>query len=140
MPEYYIRQQFGKAPEQVFSRVGFSGDHSRTLALVESGAYQVGALNYSVWDEAVKNGKVNTQDVQVIWTTPSYPDYQWSVRGDVDKVFGAGFTDKLTKALLSMNDPALLNAFPRTGFVSATNDFYEPIEVTAKALDLMEDF
>src|SRR5262249_52730124 len=27
MPEYYIRQAFGKVPEEVFARVGFSGDH-----------------------------------------------------------------------------------------------------------------
>src|SRR3982751_5434531 len=32
MPEFFIRQAFaGKAPEEVFSRVGFSGDHSRTI-------------------------------------------------------------------------------------------------------------
>lgn len=31
MPEYFIRRQFGRAPDQVFSRVGFSDDHTRTL-------------------------------------------------------------------------------------------------------------
>ena len=52
MPEYYIRQHFEKAPKEVFKRVGFSNDHSKTLALVQSGSYEVGALNYKVWENA----------------------------------------------------------------------------------------
>lgn len=140
MPEFYIREYFNKAPEDVFARVGFSGDHSRTLRLVESGAYQVGALNYSVWDQAVKEGSVDLDSVSIVWTTPTYPDYQWTVRGDVDDVYGAGFKEKLTQALLNMKDAALLEAFPRSSFIPASNDLYQPIEDTAKALDLMSDF
>ena len=34
MPEFHIREVLG-APDKVFSRVGFSGDHSRTIALVQ---------------------------------------------------------------------------------------------------------
>lgn len=140
MPEFFLRENMKKSPEEAFSRVGFSGDHSRTLSLVASGAYQVGALNYSVWDDAVKKGEVNEANVQIIWTTPTYPDYQWSVRGDVDDTFGAGFTEKLTKALLNMKEQSLLDAFPRSSFVPASNDFYQAIEDTAKALDLMADY
>lgn len=51
-PEHFIRQALGKDPEKVFSRVGYSGDHSRTIQLVQSGAYQVGVLNHLVWDRA----------------------------------------------------------------------------------------
>ena len=51
MPEYFIRQAFpDKTPDQVFSRVGFSGDHSRTIQLVQSGAYEVGVLDYTVFE------------------------------------------------------------------------------------------
>lgn len=139
MPEFYLREAFGAAPEQIFKRVGFSGDHSRTLALVQSGAYEVGALNYSVWDQAVARGEVDLAQVQLIWTTPTYPDYQWSARGDLDAQFGEGFTDKLQRALLAIKDPALLASFPRKRFVPATNDFYQPIEDTARAIGLMSD-
>ena len=106
MPEFFLRQQFdGKAPEQVFSRVGFSGDHSRTIQLVQSGAYEVGVLDYSVWELEKKAGKVDPAQVQVIWETPTYPDYQWTIRGDVDATFGAGFKDKVQAALLALDDP-----------------------------------
>ena len=50
MPEYFIREQFGRSPDELFSRVGFSGDHSKTIALVQSGSYQLGAVNFKVWE------------------------------------------------------------------------------------------
>lgn len=140
MPEYYLRERFGAAPEQVFARVGFSGDHSRTLTLVASGAYQVGALNYAVWEQALAAGEIDTGAVQVIWTTPSYPDYQWSARGDLDQKFGVGFTARLQAALLAMKDPALLQSFARSGFIAADNGLYQPIEDTARALGIMSDW
>lgn len=139
MPEFYIREHFKKVPEDIFSRVGFSGDHSRTIALVQSGAYDIGVLNYTVWDEELKLGKIDTSKVSVIWTTPTYPDYQWSIRGDVDGKWGAGFKQKVQKALLEMKDPKLLEAFPRSAFVPAQNSDYAPIEDTAVSLGIMDE-
>ncbi|MBR9869419.1 MAG: putative selenate ABC transporter substrate-binding protein [Oceanospirillales bacterium] len=138
MPEYNLREQFGISPDELFSRVGFSGNHSRTIALVESGAYQVGALNYKVWETAVAEGKVDTSKVQVIWETPTYPDYQWTVRGDLDAAFGEGFTARLEKALLGMKDPELLNSFPRSGFIPASNQDFEPVRKVAKQVGLLD--
>jgi phosphonate transport system substrate-binding protein len=53
-PDYYIREETGKAPDEFFSQVGFSGDHGQTLKVVSTGAYQIAALNYTVYDTAVK--------------------------------------------------------------------------------------
>jgi len=136
MPEFHIRENMG-APEDVFARVGFSGDHSRTVTQVESGAYQVGAVNYSVYDNRVAEGKTDPEKVKVIWTTPTYPDYQWTIRGDVDARYGDGFTQKVTDALLSMSDKDLLASFPRKSFVPASNDDYAPIKATGEAIGLL---
>lgn len=138
MPEFYLRTQFQQSPGQLFSKVGFSGNHSRTIALVQAGAYQLGAVNYKVWEQELANGNIDTEQVSIIWQTPDYPDYQWTVRGDVEQQWGAGFTEKLTRALLEMKDPVLLNAFPRSAFVPATNSDYEPILKTAKAIGLID--
>lgn len=136
MPEHFLRQAFGKAPEEVFARVGFSGDHSRTIQLVQSGAYEVGALDYSVWETEVKAGKVDASQVSVIWESPTYPDYQWTIRGDVDATYGAGFKDKVKAALLGIDDPTMLGYFARSKFIPATNDQYAPVEEVAKATNL----
>ena len=139
MPEFYLRQQFGAAPQDIFSRVGFSGDHSRTIAQVQAGAYQVGAVNFAVWESELAQGRIDQSKVRVIWTTPTYPDYQWTVRGDVDARYGNGFKDKLRQALLDMKDPQLLASFARQGFVPAGNADYAPIEETARAIGLLDE-
>ncbi len=138
MPEFYIRENLKAAPNKVFSRVGFSGDHSRTIALVQSGAYQIGAVNFSVWDNEMKAGHIDKAKVSIIWKTPTYPDYQWTIRGDVAKKWGAGFTGKVTKALLGMKDPDLLASFPRKSFIPASNSDYDPIRRTGLAIGILD--
>lgn len=137
MPEFFLREAYGEAPDEFFSRVGFSGNHTRTVRLVEAGTYQLGAVNYKVWESGVEDGSIDTDKVQVIWKTPYYPDYQWTIRGDVDERFGEGFKDRVTQALLDMDDPELLKRFPRAGFIPASNEDYAPIEETAEALGLL---
>ena len=138
MPEFFLREQFGKSPEEIFSRVGFSGDHSATIALVQSGAYELGALSYQVWDKELADGTIDTDKVQVIWTTPPYPDYHWVIRGDVDATFGEGFADQVQRALLELDDRDVLDAFPREKFIPATNEDFLPILDTARSLGLMD--
>lgn len=138
MPEFYLREHFKAAPEKSFKSVGFSGDHSRTIALVQSGAYDIGAVNYSVWDQELAEGKIDLEKVQVIWTTPTYPDYQWTLRGDVDAVYGENFSAKVRTALLNIKDEALLKAFPRSSFIPASNADYAPIEVVAESIGLLD--
>jgi phosphonate transport system substrate-binding protein len=137
MPEYFIRQHFaGKTPDDIFSRVGFSGDHSRTLQLVQSGAYQVGALDYTVYEVEKKAGRVDESRVVVIWESPTFPDYQFTIRGDVDKQFGAGFKDRVRQAIVSLDDPEILGYFARSKFIPASNGQYAPIEQVAAATKL----
>ena len=131
MPEFFIRQAFDKSPDDVFKRVGFSGDHSKTLALVQSGSYEVGAMNFKVWRKEVEAGKVDPTKVQVIWRTPPYPDYNWTIRGDLDKTFGDGFVRKVQRAITEVDDSAILDAFRRSSFIPADNSMYQSILDTA---------
>lgn len=138
MPEYFLREQFKQSPDQLFKKVGFSGNHSRTIALVQSGAYQLGAVNYKVWEKEMAAGNIDTDNVSIIWTTPFYTDYQWTVRGDVNQRWGDHFIRRLTQALLNMKDPELLDAFPRKAFIPASNKDYQAIADTAKSIGLMD--
>lgn len=138
MPEYFLRQHYKEDPEKIFSRVGFSGDHTKTIELVESGAYDIGVLDYTVYNAAVKNGKVDTKKVSIIWTSPPYPDYNWSIRGDVEKTFGPGFIKKVQDAFIKMKDPELLSAFPRKSFIAASNKDFQIVEDNARKLGLVD--
>ena len=138
MPEFFIRRAFpGKTPDEVFSRVGFSGDHSRTIQLVQSGAYETGVLDYTVFDLDKKAGKFDPDRVTVVWETPTFPDYQWTIRGDVDQTFGGGFKEQVRAALLAIDDATILGYFARSKFIPAKNSDYQPIEDVAKATDLL---
>ena len=138
MPEFHLRERFGEAPDEIFERVGYSGNHSRTLRLVESGSYEVGAINYAVWERELAAGNIDTEAVEVIWETPGYLNYQWSIRGDVSERFGDGFVDRVREALLTMDNPDLLERFPRGSFVPVSNEDYAGLRQTAQAIGLID--
>ena len=139
LPEFFIRKHLGKPPLKVFKRVGFSGDHSKTLALVQSGSYEVGALNYKVWQNEMAAGNVDTSRVRIIWETPPYPDYNWTIRGDVEEKFGEGLIEKVQRVFLDMKDADLLESFPRSGFIRAENAMYGPILDIAIEVGIIEN-
>jgi phosphonate transport system substrate-binding protein len=136
MPEYYIRKHLENLPDKLFSKVGFSGGHSKTIALVQSGSYQVGAVNYKVWEKELAEGKIDTSKVSVIWETPEYPDYNWTARADVDQVYGVGIMNKIQQALINITDKKLLDAFPRKSFIQADNTMYQSILETGRAIGI----
>ncbi len=138
MPEFYLRKQFGKAPAELFSRVGSSSDHTRTLALVQSGAFELGAMDFSVFGLEQQAGRIDPAKVSVLWQTPPFPDYNWTIRGDVDRAFGAGFKERVRAALLAVHDPAILTPFARSGFIATTNAAYDPVESVARSTELLD--
>lgn len=138
MPEYYFRQRFHDSPQALMPKVGFSDHHHRTLARVQSGTYATGVLSHKVWARAMQAGDIDTNKVIIVWETPIYPDYHWSVQGDLDKHYGQGFTDKLTRALLALDDPEILAAFRRQAFIPASNPDYRPIQQAAEQAGLLD--
>ena len=47
--------------------------------------------------EHVADGAPEVETAKVIWQTPPYPDYNWTIRGDVDETFGEGFADRVLR-------------------------------------------
>jgi len=134
MPEFFIRENTGKAPEDFFSQVGFSGTHDGTLAAVNTGTFQVGATNYGVFDRAEPAEKAN---VFILWTTPYYADYNFTIRPNLDETFGEGFTKKLEAAWLAMPSNLCDESFSRDSMIPAKNADFGKIEQTARKLGLV---
>ena len=138
MPEFFIRERTGRSPEEFFDElVGFSGSHDRTIELVESGQYEVGVVNYQVFDQRVAEGRVDPDVVRIIWQTPMYHDYNWTAHPILDVLFGEGFVDRLQQVLVAIDDPTLLWALPRRRLVRASNEEFEDIRVVAESLDML---
>ena len=138
MPQHFL-QQAGVTPIQFAGgKAGFSGSHDATIAVVQSGSYEAGALNEQVWNSNLKNGKVDTNKVRVIWRTPTYVDYHWVARPGLDKRFGTGFTTKLQQALLGIqptgNGKTVLELFGAEKFIPASASQYRAIETVGRQL------
>jgi len=139
MPWYFITTMGGKDPRQFFKeQPGFSGAHDKTAVLVQSGQYQAGVLDYTVYDRLVGEKKIDPEVCRVIWKTPVYADYNLTTHPEVDKVFGAGFTDRIQAAMIGMTDPKLLAAFGRTGMIAAKNEDFDAIREVADGLKMLK--
>ncbi|MFP6800779.1 MAG: putative selenate ABC transporter substrate-binding protein [Pseudomonas sp.] len=138
MPRYFMLQD-GIKPEAFFSRVGYSGAHDATAAWVQAGKVDGGVLNASVWDKLVAAGKVDTSKVKVFATTPTYYDYNWTVRGTLDPALA----EKIKAAFLAL-DPAnpehkaILDLQAASRFIETSPENYKGIEDAARAADLLK--
>jgi len=137
MPRSFLLEQ-GINPDKDFKRVAYSGAHDATIAAVASGKVQGGALNISVWDKFVADKKVDPTKVRVIYTTPPYYDYNWSVHADMP----AATRQKLADALLSLNKSTpegkeLLELQRATRFMPTKADNYKGIEAAARSAGLL---
>jgi phosphonate transport system substrate-binding protein len=140
MPRYFIMED-GLNPDTDFKgKPNYSGSHDTTYKLVESGAYQAGALNISVWEKAVAEGLVDVNKVEVFYTTPEYYDYNWTVNKGLDEKYGAGTKDKVKKAILSMSkdDSEVMILLQADSFIETNNDNYQAIEQVAKQLGIIK--
>lgn len=139
MPRYHLLQH-GLDPEKDFAKVAFSGAHDVTAKWVEAGKVEAGALNESIWNKLVEEKKVDTSKVRVLWTTPDFYDYNWTVRGDLDPKI----VEKLRAAFLAL-DPAnpahaeVLKLQRATRFIPTAPENYRAIEQAARSAGLIQD-
>ena len=139
MPRFHILEA-GIDPNTDFNGPpNFSGSHDKTWALVESGAFEAGALSEAVWDRAVAEGSVDASKVREFSVTPPYYNYNWTIRGDVDEEFGDGFTEKVRRAILSIgeDESEILDLFSAQMFVESDNSNYEGVRVVAEDLGII---
>lgn len=138
MPRSFLLQA-NIDPDKDFKRVAYSGAHDATIAAVAAGKVDAGALNISVWDKFVADKKVDTSKVKVIFTTPPYFDYNWTVHADMP----AAQREKLTQAFLDLNKNSaegkeILELQRATKFIPTKADNYKGIETAARSAGLIK--
>lgn len=139
MPRYWLLQN-GIDPDKDFSKIAFSGAHDVTAKWVEAGKVDAGALNESIWQELVEKKKIDTSKVRVLWTTPDFYDYNWTVRGDLDPKV----VEKLRAAFLALDparpeDKAILDLQRTKRFIPTSPENYTAIEKAARSAGLIKD-
>ena len=139
MPQYFLAQAGVKLADFAGGAPGFSGSHDATIALVQSGTYDAGAVNEQVWKSNLRSGKANRSKVVQIWRTPSYPDYLWMGQPNLDQRFGKGFSAKLRQSIISWRptDPEqkqILSLFGAQQFTTVKPDEYKQIEQVGRQI------
>ena len=138
MPRYFLLAAHID-PDSDLKRIAFSGAHDATVAAVAGGKVDAGAVNISVWEKLVAEGKVDPKAVRVFYTTPGFYDYNWSVRADMNPVV----RKKLTDAFLALDknnphDKEILDLQRTVGFVPTEAKNYSAIESAAKSAGLLK--
>ncbi|WP_066270586.1 putative selenate ABC transporter substrate-binding protein [Hydrogenophaga palleronii] len=138
MPRSFLLEA-GIEPERDFRRVAFSGAHDATIASVVSGRVDAAALDITVWRKFVADNKVDTNKVDVFYTTPPYFNYNYSVHADMP----AAQREKVTQALLALNtDNAegkeVLGLARATRFVPTKPENYKGLEAAGRSAGLIK--
>lgn len=126
-------------PDTDLKRISFSGAHDATIAAVASGKVDAGALNISVWEKFVQDGKVDTSKLEVFYTTPPYYDYNWTVHADMP----AALRDKLAQAFLGLSASTpqgaeILKLQRATRFIPTRPENYNGIRAAAENAGLLK--
>jgi phosphonate transport system substrate-binding protein len=98
MPRFFLMQA-GIQADTDLKNIAFSGAHDATVAFVASGKVEAGVLNASVLDKLIETNNANALKVRVLATTPTYYDYNWTVRGDLDPAL----VKKISNAFLKLD-------------------------------------
>ena len=138
MPRNFLLQA-NIEPEKDFKRIAYSGAHDATIASVVSGKVDAAALDITVWKKFVVENKVNTQDVNVFFTTPTYFNYNWSVHVDMP----LQHREKIKAALLALNPTnpehaEILKLNRATRYVPTTPENYKVLESAARSAGLLQ--
>jgi len=125
-------------PDRDLRRISFSGAHDATIAAVAGGKVDAGALNISVWERFVAQGKVDTTRVHVFFTTMPFYDYNWTVSAALP----AELRDRLRQAFLDLNADTpqgrqILELQRASRFVPTRAENYHQIETAARSAGLL---
>jgi phosphonate transport system substrate-binding protein len=141
MPRHYLTTEFKiNSADDFEGKPVYSGAHDATAKMVESGKVAAGALNAQVWERLLREEKVDSKKVSVIWTTPGYVDYVWTARKDVDAELQAAFA----KAFLDLDasNPKHKVVLDLQGakekFVPATSADFDAIESVGRSTGLIQ--
>jgi phosphonate transport system substrate-binding protein len=113
----------------------YTGNHPATAKAVESGAMDAGALDETVYNSMIAEGKLDKTKVRVFYTSKPYLDYVWVARKDLGKdtleKFAKAFTD-----LKEGKDDQILGILRGKSFVRASDDRYELLRKIAEELKM----
>jgi phosphonate transport system substrate-binding protein len=137
MPEYFMRE--AQVDPEVLTRAIYTGGHDATALAVANNKVDAGALDETVYQKMVKEGKLDPSRVKVFYTTRPFYDYVWAARRGLDQKLADSFTTAFLK--LDANNPAhkaILDLLNATKYVKAEDSNYDKLRQAAKDSGLLK--
>ncbi|MGG1685193.1 phosphate/phosphite/phosphonate ABC transporter substrate-binding protein [Pseudalkalibacillus sp. NRS-1564] len=133
--ELQDRGVFEDQDKNKFASVAYTGSHDATALSVQNKQVDAGAIDSAIYNQLLESGKIDGDQLKVIWESEKLFQYPWAVsKGTDDETI-----DKLQNAFLSIEDEKILNAFGASGFTKASNDDYESIRSAADKQGLLDE-
>ncbi|SNR81754.1 phosphonate ABC transporter substrate-binding protein [Pseudomonas segetis] len=125
-------ERAGYQPEELFSRVMFSGSHDASILAVVNRKVDAAAVADRILASAISQGQIKQDDIQIVWSSPDIPESPMVWRKDLDPAL----KQKLVKALAQVKDVPWGDQGVLNGFQPTTDAAYDVVRDTAKVLDL----
>ena len=137
MPEYFMRE--AKVDPEVIRKAIYTGGHDGTALAVANKRVDAGALDETVYQKMVADGKLDPARAKVFFTTPPFFDYVWVARKGLDQKLVDGFSAALLK--LDATEPqhtAVLEVMRAKKYVRANDSDYEKLREAAGDAGLLK--
>jgi phosphonate transport system substrate-binding protein len=137
MPEYFMRQ--AGVDTEVIAKAIYTGGHDATALAVANKKVDAGAMDETVYQKMVKDGKLDPAKASVFYTTPPFLDYVWAAR----KALDPKLVDSFAKAFLNLNtnnpgQKSILEFLRATKYVRAKDADYDRLRQAAKDAGLLK--
>jgi phosphonate transport system substrate-binding protein len=137
MPEYFMRQ--ANVDPDVIAKAIYTGGHDATALAVANKKVDAGALDETVYQKMVTDGKLDAAKVKVFFTTPPFLDYIWVARKGLDPKLAEGFASAFLK--LDESDPqqkTVLDFLRAKKYVRPNDRDYDKLRQAASDAGLMK--
>ena len=139
MPRYFMQTQMQLSAEKYFSKVQHTRTHDETAYLVRDGIVDLGVANSQIIKKMLLDGRLNENDIHIVWETPPYTDYVWATQNYVSETTKM----KLRDAFLRLNgqnieQEKILTSLTTKHFIPAGINDFQLLKKIADKLDLIK--
>ncbi len=138
MPRHFLQTNKQIIPEEFFSQIVYSGSHDKSAFMVRDGKADLGAVNVEIVNGMLRDGRLNKGELRVVWETPPYPDYVWSV----PRYLNEDIKTQLRDAYLQLDfndeqDRQVLTDLGARSFLPAGTRIFQPLQQIASNLEML---
>jgi phosphonate transport system substrate-binding protein len=131
----YLEMRQASVDPDTAMKYRYTGSHPATAKAVESGAVDAGALDESVYNSMISEGKLDPNKVRVFYMSKPFVDYVWVARKEVDPATQEKFAQAFTDLKEGQNDE-ILKILRGKNFVRASNEEYTVLRLVAEDLKM----